>query len=581
MATYSGRSPLNSPVTTLKAGKGMTGVALANTGVLETVGPSVQGADVGGGTPPTYPLIPSTTHPGLKVLYHGDTWFDRIHIIPRDKLKFGNILAFQVQDFEIFNAYRKTQATLNSITNGLGDGAGTNDISAPSVLDPFTSFLDAASTRLNPIKTQLQVQKDGAPTFDGALAFNFSTGDVASIFASGNRIAIWPIKPESGFEESMEFLSDVMTSMSGKEQRLSLRSKPREGYLFDYRLSDDSRQRAQVFLQGWQSNLWALPMFQSGGRLTAPVAIGATSMTVDTTTNRDYRVGGQAVLYVDEQIQEVVTITAITSTTIEFLNTPVLREHTVHTEVFPARLCYIKKAVAGKRYAVNVEDFRIEWQVWDNDTGALSPDASAFPSYNSKVLFECNLMGSNAMRLTHNANVRFVDNGTGKIKAYSRWAGTHKRSSTQGFFLRSRQEIIEAKQLLMELQGKQKSFYLPSFIGDMRAMAGFLSTDTDLSVNGMDMERFIGANIQHPHKIVRIHLSNGTILTRTIVSVAKNGDTLDTITLDAPYGVDATLEEITKVEFLEQVRFDVDRFTLRYERPGQATLVAPVITVYD
>lgn len=577
MATYSGK--LTNDVVNASTGRSLLPSSVRGR-AYESGHAIVTGSDEGGGLGHSIPVT-STTFTGLVIPYTADTWFERIHLIPRTKLKFGNILSLQVEDFEIFNAYRTTVAQMTGITNGLGDGASTPDVSAPSNLHPFTSFLDASSTRLNPVKTQLEIAKDGAPTFDGLYSFTFAEGDVVSLAASGNRIAVWPIKHENEFRETVEFLTDVMESLSGKEQRVALRSEPRESYQLNYRLTEDSRQRAQIHLQGWQSNLWALPMFHNGCRSTAAVAFEDTSVTVDATTNRDFRVGGQAVFWQDEQVVEVVTISAVTATTIEFTSTPIQRAFGANVEIYPARLAYIRNVVSGNRYAINLEQFGINWSIWDNDTGALAASTAAFSSYDSKVLFDKSLMGSGTMKVTHDAKVRFVDNKTGQIKAYSRQSGKHKRGSEKGFWLGSRQDIIECKQVLKSLQGRQKAFYLPTHIADMTLRADFEIADTSIEVTGLEMERFLQPNIQHPRKVLRVVCTDGTIITRDVVSIAKNGDTLDTVTLSSALGVDKTIAEVERIEFLEQVRFDADKFTFRYRRPGQATLVAPVITVYD
>lgn len=540
------------------------------------------GTDEGGGPGHSVPT-PLNTFVGALDPYHGDFWFDRVHLIPRDDIKFGNILGQVIQDFELFSAYREpTTVTLTTINDNLGDGTdAADDISTPTSMAPFTSILDSTSTRLNPVKTSLVADQEGAPTFNGTYEFVFDSGDVVALSASGNRIAVWPIKHETDFQERIEFKTDVMEALSGKEQRIALRACPRTFYDLNYRLTGDSRQRAQIHLQGWQSNLWALPMFHNGTKLTAAASATDTSVTVENTDNRDFRVGGQMILWQDEQVYEAVTISAVTSTTIEFTSTPLTRAFANGVEIYPARLAYIARAIQGRRFATELEDFRLEWRVWDNDTGSPTGDTSAYSTYNSKVLFdECNLMDGDSMQVTHDAKVKFIDNQTGIIKAYSRQAAKHKRGSTQGFFMATRAEILQVQRLLIALQGRQKSFYLPTFINDLTLTADFFSPDSTIDVEGIELERFL-TNIEHPRKIVRIVCTDGTVITRTIVSTLKVSDTLNRITLDSTLGVDKTVAEVSRIEFQELVRFDADRFNFRYRRPGQATLVAPVLTVYD
>lgn len=517
---------------------------------------------------------------GNKATHAGDVWYDRIHILPKSKFEFGNILGQTTQEFEIFSAYRNREASLNSIANGLGDGSSVPAISVGARLDPFASFIDAASGRLVPVRTEIVIEKDGVPTFDGTIDFSFSTGDQVAVAASGNRIAVFPFRPESKFDELIEFRSDVLQAMSGREQRLGLRTKPRQMFSFEYRLIEDSRQRMQVQLQGWQSNLWALPMFHNGTRSTASAAFEATSIDVQTTLNRDFRVGGQAVVFISEQVQEVVTITAVTATTIEFANTPLQRVIPTNTEVFPARLCYIRRIVDGERHAVNLETFRVFWQVWDNDTGAMAASTGSYGLYNGRPVFDKNAMGSDTIRTRRDANVRFVDNMTGKVKAYSRETGRHKKSMTQGFYCHSRQEIIELQQLLMFLNGKQGSFYMPSQINDLTLSGPIDALDQTIDVVGLGLERYL-SDINNPHRTLKLTFTNGAVALRNVVGATKVTDNLDRVSLDAAVGVSATVEEVESIEWVDKVRFDVDRFTIRYERPAQAVMIASVKTIYE
>lgn len=578
MATYSGTTPFASSI----SATGLTGGELADEGVsLEDMGyDPAAGTDAGGGTGHGI-AISATTHDGLVAPYWGDTWFDRIHLLPRSKIEFGNIVTFTTQTFELYSAYREpTVATLNTITNNLGAGSDIPDISVPSDLDPFTSFLDSSSTRLNPVLPTLEVDAEGAAVFDSTVDFSFSTGDMVALAASGNRISVWSEIWESDFEETLEFKTDVMTALSGKEQRVALRSQPRSLFRTKFRLTEKNRQHVQMLLHGWQSQLWALPMFHNGSKTTAAISINDTSATVDNTDNRDYRVGGYAIVYQDSQVYDVVEVSAVTSTTVTFTNTPVLHAYSKGVQVFPVRLAFIRNLVQGTRQKTKLEDFDVVWQAYDNDTGAPAGSTAGQTTFNSKVLFDaCNLMEGDSMQVRHQSDVKFVDNQTGVVESFSRW-DRNKRGSTKGFFMANREEILEVRNLLVALGGKQTSFYLPTFIEDFTPQSGITVAAFTLDIDNIEYARF-ASTPKNGKKYVRLTYNDGTTETNEIVSATKVSDTLERLTMQTAWAASKTVDEIERVEFIELVRFDADRFIFRYRRPGQATLVAPVITVYD
>ena len=577
MATYSGLAPFGSTV----SAAGMTGQQLppSTTNVVDQQTVLVAGSDAGGGSGHSIP-ISVTTLSGLVAPYWGGTWFDRVHLLPRTKIEFGNIVTFTTQTFELFSAYR-TAITLNTITNNLGAGSDIPDIpTPPTTLDAFMSFLDSSSTRLNPVLVTLEMDAEGAAVFDSTVDFSFSTGDMVSLAASGNRISVWSEKWESDFEEILEFKTDVMTTLSGKEQRVGLRSQPRSLFRTKFRLTEENRQHAQMLLHGWQSALWALPMFHNGCKSTAAVSISDTSVTVDNTDNRDFRVGSFAIVYQDAQVYDVVEVSAVTSTTVTFTNTPVLNAYGAGAMVFPVRLAFIRRVVQGPRQKLGMEDFDIVWQAYDNDTGAPAGSTAGQSTFNSKVIFDaCNLMNNNTMQVQHQSDVKFIDNETGVVEAFSRW-DRNKRSSTKGFFMANRQEILDVRNLLVAFGGKQTSFYLPTFIEDFTPLSGITVSGFDIDVKNIEYARF-ASSPKNGKKYIRLTYSDGTTETNEIVSSAKVSDTLERLTCQTAWAASKTLEEIERIEFIELVRFDADQFRFKYRRPGQATLVAPVITVYD
>ena len=537
------------------------------------------GTDEGGGPGHSIP-VSGTTYTGSISDSQGALWFDTVHITPRSKIEFGNIVGVITNEFEVFSAYRTTTTTLSSITNNLGDGTALEDTTAPQTLYPFTSILDPSSARLTPVKDVLKALPSGLATFDSTLIFVFSTGETPTLYASGNRIVVWPEIWDAEFDEQWRFKTDILEALSGKEQRVALRQKPRQFLQTTFTLTDSARQRVQSLLHGWQQNLFLLPMFHTGTKSTAAISSAATSVSVESTASLEFRVGGYAVLYQDNQVSEAVTITNVTSTSIEFTGSPTLNAYAANTRVFPGRLCFIANAVSGSRYRTNMEKFQVSWQAYDNDTGAPSGSIGSFSTHAGDVIFSgCNLMGSTQMPVQHVRNVTYVDNETGLIATSSRW-DRNKRSSEKGFFMATQADIEEIRKLLIYLQGKQKPFWLPTFIEDLTPVAGVLATQFTLDINHVGFTRFIGSGLK-PKKTLRVTFTDGTEAISDIQSSAEVSSTVERVTLGDAWAASKTVDEIERVEYLEHVRFNTDSFTFRYRRAGAATMVAPVITVYD
>ena len=150
---------------------------------------------------------------------------------------------------------------------------------------------------------------------------------------------------------------------------------------------------------------------------------------------------------------------------------------------------------------------------------------------------------------------------------------------------KDRASIANLKGMLRTLRGRQKSFYLPTGINDLTATASLSSGSQVMDIHNIDYSRFI--RNREPKSIIRVSFTDRTPVIATITSSASHPTDAEqerlTVTVTGGPGWPTTqaLATITRVEFLELVRFDADRFTITYPRMGLASLVAPVRVVFD
>jgi len=510
----------------------------------------------------------------------GYDWFNRVHVLPRSKIEFGNILGVLTEEYEVFNAW-KQDISFTAVTNNLGAGSSLPDLPTPVVTFPqFTSFLDADTTRLSPVRLVLEVGPDGVPVFDSSIDFTFSTGETPMLMASGNRIAVLTAEWESDMTETLEFLTQVLTTVDGTEQRIALRRNPRQIFDATFLMDQEGRRRLQTLLHGWQANIIAVPMWHESARLTSALSPAATSANVSDISNMDFRVGGVAIIFTDGGTYDVVQVTAKTSTSLTFTSSPILNSYSTRTRVMPLRLCRITGGVKIGRYQPTVERYQISFTCIDNDTGMFAESTSGWSTHNSKILFDdCNVMDSDTTQGGQEQQLTFVDNQIGNLTSFSNWE-VSRHLSQKGFGCHSRSEVMALKKLLLAVKGKQKSFYLPTFADDLVAAAGTtLSIGTDtLDIEFISFGRFVGG--ASPGKdSIRVTFDDGTVLIRGIVSVADVSSTVERLTLDANWPSTKTAEEVVRVEYLELCRFDTDSFAFRYSRPGAAVVIASVTTI--
>lgn len=540
----------------------------------------------GGGVKP-----PPTERAGEAELDHtsiAEDWFDQVHILPRLKIEFGNIITLIEEDYEIFNAYRNETVTLNAITNNVAPGVDLPSVAPPMDVGALSSILDPASTGNGAgtglgtlVMTRVQAQQNGLPSFDADIVFGFlAPANPVSLFLSGYRVVLVPFHYEAPTEEVLGFLTDIIDSLGGKEQRIALRKNPRQGFRVSYYLEGNDRQRFQAMLFDWIDKSFGLPLWHEHVRLTAGVPIGTTVYPVSGADDCDFRVGGMAVVFQDNETFDVINVGAKTDTTIT-ADDPSVNAYSAGAYLMPVRLAVIRKAVEGVRELNNLEILNVEYEVLDNDTGA--PAASTVPGfwtiYNTRVLFKnCNFVESNSVSESFSKRVFVIDNSTGRITVSSSW-DRGKRVHDKGFMLHSRVEILQFRKLLGALRGQQKAFYVPNFIEDLTPNAPLVMGVATMDITSIDYVRLVRNRL--PMTIFEIHFTDGTSLLRTILNSATISASTERLTLDDTWPANRALAEIERVEFYDLVRFATDKFSIIYPRLANAHCTAPVQRVFD
>ena len=512
-------------------------------------------------------------------------WWEKVHILPRAKIQFGIIITQQSEDYEIYSAFRTTDITLTSIVNNALPGVSLPDESPAELVPAQSSMLDAATTDNTgdafvlgtEVLRSVIAEELGLPQFDTTIEFNFSSGDAPQLFVSGIRIVLMPMEYEAPVKETLAFLTDIITALSGKEQRIALRKNPRQLFEVTYKLDTNDRQRMQALLMDWMGNAFGFPVQADVLYLTAAVSVGGTAYSVAGADDVDIRNGGLAVAITDANTFDVIQIGALTDTLIT-ANDPSVNAYPVGTRIYPVRVATILKTVTGARSQNNLETFKIIFEVSDNDTGVLTASTAAYSTYNGRVLFDdCNVVTGD-MSEQFKMRVYRVDGETGRVARTTTW-DRGKRGSQKGFVLRSRAEIMDFRRVMLAIEGRVKAFYIPTFIADLEVTANLtIGTDT-VDIARIEYERHIQARI--PKTVFKITFTDDTSLVRTVLSAAGVDSDTERLTVDDTWPANRTVAEIVRIQFYELSRFDSDSVVINYPRIGLADSRMPVMQVFD
>lgn len=512
------------------------------------------------------------TTPGLD-------WFERVHVIPRTPIDFGNIVTSVSQTFEIFNAYRRTPVQFVSFVNNAGDGITIPDLPAiPSTLQPMTSFLDPTTTRLAPVRMEVTALKDGVPSFDDTLDFGFTPGGIVFLRVKGLRIILLVSEFDGEVDESLEFGTDVMPAESGKEKRVSWRRNPRQSFEVVFLLSGRERSILQNQLFDWQDKAFGLPLWHERTVLTAAISAGATSLAVRDISTSDFRTLSLCAIFTDERTFDVIVVSAKTSTSIT-LQSATLNAYPVGTFVMPVRIVAAEQTIRNRRPPKTDESFLARFRVLDNDTGAPVGSTAGWSTFGTKVLLDRNFLDGGEAEGTYERKLVIADSLSGILVQASPW-DRHKHGFPIGFRVATRADKWKLRLLFLALRGRQVSLWCPTFFDDDLVATQNLASGTNtMRVELVGYAKFIKS--RQPKNVFKITFTDGTSLVRTITAAVEFSATEETLTLDNTWPATRLISEIANVQFYQMVRFDSDTIRIRHLGLNRASSTVPAKVVFD
>jgi len=528
--------------------------------------PVAGGVGGGGGGGTEFKALLSDTFNG------GETWFEHVHVLSRE-YAFGNILATITSSIHFHNAYRRQTVSLVTFTNNAGVGLDIPQVTPPDLIPPSSSFLKTGSTVLAPLGLDLVVTTEGAPHFDTTLDFLFDTGALLIVPVSGDRIALFPIEFEGdSVDERLIWGTDVIPNMEGPTQRIMYRKNPRQ--VFEAAAITEGRQRRELqnLLMAWQGRSFGVPLWHDRMLSTAAVILGATTIPA-VTDFVDLRVGGLLTVFTDSRTFDVVAVDSFSPTSI-IVSTPLSRAYAAGTILLPTRIGRLVPNVSGRRYPVNAESHSLRFAIDDNDVPAAFASAAAFSSFGGKPLLDDrNMIDGTSMGTQSEMRVHVIDNESGTVYQTSDWP-VAQRLHSKGFKANTRQRLYQVRQLLHYLRGRQRTFWIPTFIEDLLVTQTLTSGTALMDVENVGYTRFVQS--RQPRATFRITFTDASTLTRTVLSSVELSATEERLTVDANWPSTKTAAQVTRVEFLEEVRLDSDEVVIRHRGIGRARIFVPV-----
>lgn len=515
--------------------------------------PWIAGAEVKAGGYSTF----RTIHGGLWAISGQESkaffwdFYNRIHVQP-GTIALGNLTSSQTRNVTVWNAYFVSKL-LSSIASSGTEGL---TLTQPQVPPTYFAALEERTYQLN-------ISTNGPPIVDAVYVFSFP-GESPKLLVTGRRVVIWPFVPETGYDETMSWKTDIIDSFNN-EQRLALREAPRQAFSHKFILDESQFSRAKAISTQWAHRVYGIAVWAEVTPLMNGLTAGATFISFDT-SNADYRDNDLILLWVSDTQLAALEITTVTPTGVN-LKLP-LDSSWPKCYIAPLRFARTFSGIEYKRSSNRYITASGVFEVTQNkDLG----DNGVYPLYRGKpVLTDRSAVVSDlSERIARTIDI--FDNGSGPIQVdiATNWV---RHMQTIGFIKNTRAGIWALRKWIHARRGKQRAFWLPSWNTDLVIQVDVINTSNVLVVSPIGYPLYYGV------KDIMIQLKNGTKIFARILSGSTNTDGNEILTLSSQIGTSFAKTDVDFVCFMSHVRFDADQIVFSHKDVGQ---VASTIAVSE
>lgn len=375
-------------------------------------------------------------------------------------------------------------------------------------------------------------------------------------------LAIIPRQAEVPMRETLEFMTDVMESYNGNEQRLKLRTMARRTLSYTIPLQANHIPGAFNTEYGAIRKAWAVPIW------TEPQYIGTVyenqTFIACTTENYDFRFDSLALLYTscnDWQLLDVNQVQAGGITL--YSNTKAFRG----AWLVPVRTGYISNIV--DRYVNGYSGkSAVTFEIEDN---LALRNQVAPPQYlGNDVYVQPGLLTGDAVNRTVEKRLDENDFELGNVERRSPWLNSRTGSSYRRV-LKGIDEVFAYRDFFYRRAGRYRLFWMPSFEVNMRL----------LSVDDQGWKISIASDSFIEYALKKVHIAilvKTTWLFTTITNAVHINESTVQLTLQTQL-LNVKTKDVLMVCYNGLHRLDSDRIEINWQGNGVAEVDVRIMEI--
>ena len=484
--------------------------------------------------------------------YVGDL-YNRIHLL-ESEIDFGFVAESRTSEARLWNAYLEPQL-LTSVAEPGGEGVHHSpDVMAPRIVFPLEVWSSGVIATLA-----------GADALINAkLSWFFGNGDAVELSVYGRRVMIWNSSPNWNefVTEKLEWLTDVLSSQYGLEQRRQIRIGPRKEYEFSFLVDNRNRRVLENKIVGWGLRPYLVPCWEQVHESQEGYSAG-TSTIILRTEARCFKSDG-AVVLMNGQSFEIAKVGSVNTDSV-VLDAELQRDWPPGTRVYPALEMIMEGTPEVSRItdtgSVGSVRFR---SVHSVDLENLFTDEyDLFEYYKEFPVLKKRPSESSDPQTGFPRDMLLLESGSG-LDFIDDLADFSKITQTHRWMLQEERDIIEFRALLYELRGKLKSLWVPTFRQDFLVVAPCGYGDSTLLVENSGFSGVAEGKEGRKHLRIETIGPNAEVFYREIVGVDYVDEDTERLHLDESIYGEFQPEEFLLISFMMNARLQTDRVEIAW-----------------
>lgn len=483
----------------------------------------------------------------------GDFFFDNVFLSPA-VIDAGVVAPSDVFEFELWHSF-----TADQLLTGVNESGGNGlvlDGAKSGVLPSFAStdyqvFLSQSGGGLITYEAGFDLGSVGVFPFK-------LSATMATIIADG---IDWSTQPEM----NIQYLTEVIESFDGTEQRIALRDQPRVSATYQYLLDDSALTEFDIKYGNFGGRL-LIPMWPQACELTHDVDPGDRTINVE--LNR-YVECSNTLMLTDGVNSEFVGVAGVVAGQVVLSNLA-QKNFKMGSRVVPVRIGYSSDESGSDIKTDSIASHSITYDL--AETAFTKPvPVDIFEKYQGKHIIPFRPDRSNDITVQYQRLREHFDPTIGARSIYERTPGA-VRIFTHSFRFFSETERQRFEDFAELQNGAQGEFWMQSASIAMEIVEDIYDETYKLKIKPVGYGRLDKSKSFPP--AISINLYNGTTIKRSLVS-ARAVSGFEELILDEPLS-DINVEDVESIKPLYLCRFESDDFRYIFDTTQDSTITKTI-----